>query len=267
MKYPYFRFFWSTTILLVSSNLYSHPIDELLIRSPLQQHLIDIEITEPNTGLDLVDCIYVINLDKRIHLWKHLRDALEKNGLFANRVNAINGWELSDRIIQIITPSKRKMKGGAVGCFLSHISVLKNAHENGFNIIWILEDDAEIINNLKKIPNLIRTLSNLDPKWDILYTDVRNFGINGRGCEGSLPMKVSDFLDKNLMKAGNRYGTYSLLISKSGIEKLLNYFICNLLRAPIDIEIHWIPNLRKYSIRYNLVSYIKNTTSNTEFPP
>lgn len=189
-----------------------------------------------------------------------------KNGLSVNRVNAVNGWHLSKESIKTLSFPHDNMPGGVLGCFLSHISVLKNAYENQFNVIWVLEEDAEFVGDAQRIPELVTALSKLDPKWDILYRDVRNFGITP-GSFGVLPVNSEDYLDENFMRVGNRFGTYSILISRFGIEKILYYFICNSLCAPIDVKIHWIPDIRKYSVRQSIVSYIQGADSTTEFPP
>lgn len=245
--------------------VYSNSIDEILVESPLQPYLVDIAVTELSTGMDPIDCIYVINLDERINRWNQLRDSWKKNGLSINRVSAVNGWKLNNEVIKALSFPHKKMPGGVLGCFLSHISVLKNAYENQFNIVWVLEDDAEFVGDPQKIPELITALSILDPEWDILYTDMRNFGIR-QGGFGILPVNDEDYVDENFMRPGNRFGTYSIIISKSGIEKLLHNFICESLHAPIDVKIHWTPGIRKYSTRHNIVSYVKDSISDTERP-
>ena len=253
-------------IFQLYSVLYSNSINEILLESPLREYLVDVELTKLYSGMELIDCIYVINLDARINRWNKLRNAWEENGYYVNRIKAVNGWSLSKDCIKALSFPHDNMPGGVLGCFLSHISVLKNAYENQFEIIWVLEDDAEFVGEPKKIPELIRALSNLDPEWDILYTDVRNVGIVNGGF-GVLPINQEDYLDEDFMQVGNRFGTYSIIISKSGVEKLLHYFISDSLYAPIDVKIHWIPNIRKYSVRQNIVSYIQGTDSTTEFPP
>lgn len=55
---------------------------------------------------------------------------MEKNGLSVNRVQAVNGWNLSKDCIKTLSFPHHSMPGGVLGCFLSHISVLKNAYEN-----------------------------------------------------------------------------------------------------------------------------------------
>lgn len=264
-KYIKISFLFIICISQLYSVLYSKSLEEILIESPLQEYLVDIELKELYSGMELIDCIYVINLDERINRWNKLRNIWEKKGFFVNRVNAVNGWNISKDSIKALSAPHNAMLGGVLGCFLSHISVLKNAYENQFEIIWVLEDDAEFVGDPQKIPELIKALSKLDPQWDILYTDVRNFGITTGGF-GVLPVSNKDYLNKDFMRVGKRFGTYSILISKSGIQKLLYYFISNPLCDAIDVIIHWIPNIRKYAVRRNIVSYIRGTESTTQHP-
>lgn len=118
------------SILHFYSILYSISIDEILLESPLRYYLREIEITELHTGVELIDCSYAINLDERINRWNQLRDSWKKNGLSVNRVQAVNGWNLSKDCIKTLSFPHDSMPGGVLGCFLSHISVLKNAYEN-----------------------------------------------------------------------------------------------------------------------------------------
>lgn len=254
------------TALFNFSNAYCNFLDDILNRCLFQKYLVDIKLTEFSSGIESIDCIYVVNLDEKIFRWNDLKISSEKRGLALNRVSAVNGWKLSPEVIQSITSPNRKMKAGAVGCFLSHISVLKNAYENGFNTIWVLEDDVEIVDDPQKILFILESLYQIDPQWDILYTDVKTLGlINGE--EIIITPQNTNILNNHLMRAGNRYGMHSFLISKNGIEKLLKYFLTHLLMAPIDIELHWIPNINKYSVRKNIISNISGFDSTTEFPP
>lgn len=36
---------------------------------------------------------------------------------------------------------------GAIGIVLSHLSILKDAYDRGFETIWVMEDDIDIIKN------------------------------------------------------------------------------------------------------------------------
>ena len=45
-----------------------------------------------------------------------------------------------------------------------------------------------------------------------------------------------------------------MLISRKGIKKILDYFTHVYLWAPIDVDMHYIPGIRQYSTRRNVVS-------------
>jgi GR25 family glycosyltransferase involved in LPS biosynthesis len=68
----------------------------------------------------MIDKIYYINLDKRTDRLKEITEELKKMNLEAIRFSAISH------------------QFGAVGCSLSHLSILKHARENKFQNILIL---------------------------------------------------------------------------------------------------------------------------------
>lgn len=57
---------------------------------------------------------------------------------------------------------------GARGCFMSHLSILKQAHDEGVEKLLILEDDVDFIKTIYDVlPDVITELNNLE--WDICY--------------------------------------------------------------------------------------------------
>src|SRR5262249_49315276 len=151
---------------------------------------------------------------------------------------------------------------------LSHVSVIKDALLQGFKAIWVLEDDIEFVEDPHQISGFIAKLNKIDPNWDVLYTDIdskNNLGVR-------VPALDSDFrpdrmfiyslehylkrtmLSDDLMRLGQRYGMYSLLISRKGMKKIYNYFTHVYLWTAIDIDIHYIPTIREYSITRDIVT-------------
>ena len=66
-------------------------------------------------------------------------------------------------------------KNGHKGCIQSHLIALRMAKMNDWNIVCIMEDDAEIIdkkNFNSNIKNVFNDLS--DQKWDMLTLEVCN---------------------------------------------------------------------------------------------
>lgn len=258
-------FFFIGILNFFLSNLFSHIY---LYETPIEKYLKSIEVSEFESGLLGVDCIYVINLDKRPTKWDRMKKLCKLEGLNVNRVSGIDGLKIPFKIRkELAGPYPVRLTKGALGCLLSHISVIKDAYERDFEIIWIMEDDVVFIEDVKLIPNLLEKLFDIDPDWDIFYTD-----IDSKDKKGNYIKSVSsDFrpdrmhyplkyyinrivIDDDIMKIGQRFGMYSLFVSRKGIEKILNYFTHVYLWTAIDIDIHYIPGIREYSARKDIVS-------------
>ena len=263
-------------IFTPSLNAYIYPFE-----TPIVKYLTPVNTTEFTSGFELVDCIYVINLEDRPEKWKRMQELLQQRNLNINRVNAINGWKLSDEVREELAGTySRRMRNGHLGCFLSHVSTLKHAFDNGFSCIWIMEDDVDFKEDVSQISNLLKQLTEIDPEWDIFYTDVDSMTSNGnynRPCEPKLrpdqpPISLSELNERtqithNIMKLGQRYGMYSYLVSKKGVQKLLDYFTHVYIWSNIDVDIHRIPTIREYSTTKDIVGIcFDNGISDTRNP-
>lgn len=249
--------------------------------TPTLSYLKPIELTATSSGIDLIDAIYVINLDRRTDRMERMNQILNNWDLFANRLSACDGnLDLSDWQAQELTgPYHDCMlyKGnygsysGAIGCLLSHLSVIQDAHTRGFDIIWVLEDDIEIIDNPRHIPALLKELSSIDSQWDLFYTDPDPHIHHSKTYYKALDMPSrprrpgqpfpSVSADNRKRRAAKhidrvywRTGGHSLIISKRGIEKILNYFSHVYLYDHIDREFHLIPDIRLYCSRSDIVT-------------
>lgn len=234
---------------------------------PITKYLLEYKANKKSC-LESIDRVYVINLDKHSKKWQRMKKHLQDRLIIPNRVSGVKGWELSDSVVdELLGYYSRKIGKGHLGCLLSHVSVLQHALKNRLGPIWVMEDDIEIKGDVQEIPKLIDQLNKIDPDWDILYTDVDS--VNQKG-EKSIATG-SDFrpdkkypplefylkrknINNDLMRLGQRYGTYSMIISKKGIKKIYNYFTQNYVWSHIDIELHIIPGIREYSTRYDLVT-------------
>jgi GR25 family glycosyltransferase involved in LPS biosynthesis len=232
------------------------------------KYLKPIEISEAKSGLESIDCIYVLNLDERPEKWKRVNSILKKKKLHPNRVSAINGWKLSNESKKELAGQYPvRMGGGQIGCLLTHLSIIKDAYERGFETIWVMEDDIVILENVKQIPSLLKEMNELDPDWDLFYTDVDSKNRLG------VPVLslTSDFrpdmphhslkyylkrvrLKQDIMRIYQRYGMYSVVVSKKGMKKILDYYSHLSLWSPIDVDIHYIPGIRQYSTTRDIVS-------------
>src|ERR1700722_9671216 len=136
--------------------------------SVIEKHLKPAKYKMGMHSMSKIDFIYMINLDKRPEKYEQTMRALKPYGIYPYRFSAVNGWELSFEAIddlgvkyqpgtphggicsvfrhvggqEIMSFEVMKEEGvayychslsrGAIGCLLSHISVLNDAYQSGY---------------------------------------------------------------------------------------------------------------------------------------
>jgi GR25 family glycosyltransferase involved in LPS biosynthesis len=168
---------------------------------------------------------------------------------------------------------------GAVGCTLSHLSVLQDAYDAGYQTIWIMEDDISVRGNPHLLSDWIEELDQLT-EWDVLYTDsdyLKNIDPN-KDLLTQLPMiwrpdlpffDLSILLEEvevgeHFIKVGGRSRTHSLIIRRSGMEKILHFYEEHNMFAPYDWELALVPEIRLYVLKEDIVTS-RELCSDTKF--
>lgn len=112
--------------------------------------------------MEYFEKIYIINLPER----------LDRRNEIDKQLNNIN-LSLNSANIQLFPGLRPKEAGefetaGTRGCFLSHLAVLKDASENQYQRILILEDDVNFIKEFKACAiKAFYTLRKVE--WNIFY--------------------------------------------------------------------------------------------------
>jgi GR25 family glycosyltransferase involved in LPS biosynthesis len=222
-----------------------------------------------------IDQTYVINLDLRYYKWERTRDQLEKYGIQATRVSGINGWKMDRELMKEIRKESLKwpcLSDGQLGCFLSHLAVLKDAFKRQYQCIWVLEDDIIPLEDLAELDELVAKMEVFDPEWDLLFTNINN-RIEGRMDKAMLTfeMVMGPTFDYTLFKTPVftphenedfrriycRLGTYSMIFSQRGIKKYLEYFEKEKIFFPIDMQLHCCPDRHVYISKKEYLMYDK----------
>lgn len=264
-----------------------------------------------------VDFIYLINLDRRPEKWKLSQERLAMYEICPYRFSAVNGWELSLEAINDVglkfasemdggymgtsyhlggdfTPSHELiqnlnqtyfchcMSRGAIGIALSHISILQDAYESGYETIWVMEDDIDVIQNPHILSDLIENLDEAVgvTNWDILFTDrdIRDANGNPKACYWTA--KRPDFtifsginnygmrykINDDFWKIGARWGAHSMIIRKSGVKKLLKFFKAHHIFLPYDMDYILPPGINLYTVVDDIVSNSPNAVSDNGGP-
>jgi GR25 family glycosyltransferase involved in LPS biosynthesis len=265
-----------------------------------------------------IDFIYLINLDERPEKLAQSLAQLYPYDIHPYRFSAVNGWKLTLDIINDIgvkfqpgmqggiwgtsyimqngelipeheimhVPGKTYfvhcMGRGTIGIALSHLSILKDAYDSGYQTIWVMEDDIEVLRDPRMIPNLIDKLDKLVGKkgWDILFTDVdfRNREGQYAPCSSYAPRPnfAPEDPDKfarrkdispDFRRIGARYGAHSMIIRRSGMRKILNFIREYSIFLPYDMDYVLPPNIKLYSLTYDVVSQLTHAISDNGTPP
>jgi len=161
------------------------------------------------------------------------------------------------------------MSRGAIGIVLSHLSILQDAYDMKYETIWVMEDDIEVIKNPHLLSKLIRKLDKLVGKsgWDVLFTDRDTKGQDGNYISCYDAAKRPDFvpldekrfrLKKNISadfrKIGTRYGAYSMIIRRSGMKKILDFYKKHNIFLPYDMEYCFPKDILFYTVTSDIVS-------------
>jgi GR25 family glycosyltransferase involved in LPS biosynthesis len=239
--------------------------------TPLPAFLTPIEIIEEESGIEDVDCVYVINLKERQERWLSVKEQFSSHKININRVDAVNGWKIpAESRSTLIDPRlsalrKMMLTGGEVGCILSHLSVYQDALERGFETIWVCEDDIRFHGRPEELPSLLEELFFLDPDWDLLYTEHSRLGVRmQRHRPEQIPyIALDQSISDNLARTHGRFGTQSMILSRQGLEKIMFYFYTRYLWSPIDLDLHYI-GLREYSLQKGLTKIQSQFRSDTQ---
>lgn len=280
----------------------------------LQDHLKVAEGKGNDHKIRNIDFIYMINLDKRPEKYALSQQYLKKYKINPFRFSAIDGQglpietindvgvkyephmtpvlsatfvEKKGAIIRSLELMKEYCKAyfcpemnlGAIGCALSHISVLQDAYDSNYETIWVMEDDIEVLDNPHRLSNLIDELDNLvgADHWDVLFTDYdQRIGIGKyMPCHGVPKRPDLDYgyqkkldqgvtgtqINDHFRKIEARFGTTSMIIRRSGIIKLLEFIKKHHFYFHYDGDIYLPPGIQHYGLTFDLVTNMLNPLS------
>lgn len=273
------------------------------LHAELFNHLTKIEKSKTSKGIRGVDFVYMINLDARQEKWKDSLKELQPYGILPYRFSAVVGKDLPLSTLDAVGLKYRRGmrkdvygehyssegvstqkteipgrtyfstnmgQGAVIGCALSHISILKDAYDSGFETVWIMEDDVKVIKNPHTISNYIDELDSLVGKkgWDILFTDLDTKDSNGNYVSCHLAAKRPDIKHSNrakfklnktisphLRQVGARYGAYSMVIRRSGLKKLLDFYKKHQIFLPYDLDYVLPKNIKLFTPLEDIVSF------------
>jgi GR25 family glycosyltransferase involved in LPS biosynthesis len=173
------------------------------------------------------------------------------------------------------------MSRGAIGICLSHLSVLQDAYDSGYQTIWVMEDDIQVMQNPHILSQLIQELDQTVGKnnWDILCTDQDTRDSNGNyvpcmgmaRCPNFHPKSLNQYyvnqkINRNFTLKGARFGAYSMIVRRSGMEKILNFMKKYKVFLPYDMTFNLPEGLKLYSVTTDVVAHQLGAASDNGNP-
>ncbi|MES2200121.1 MAG: glycosyltransferase family 25 protein [Chlamydiota bacterium] len=266
-----------------------------------------------------IDFIYMINLDERPEKFEQANSELNRYEIYPYRFSAVNGWKLSLETINDVGLKYRpgmtslfatsfpleaggqashgfmKEEGrayfghclvpGTIGIVLSHLSILQDAFNSGYETIWVLEDDVIALKDPRVLSDLIEKLDATIGKdnWDVLFTDQNSRSPNGESIPAMGAAKRPDMdcsleerysekytinkeVSEDFREISARFGAYSMIIRRSGIEKLLRFFAEHKIYLPYDLDYYLPEGMYKYALRYDVVTNLLEALSDNGSP-
>lgn len=203
--------------------------------------------------MECIDQIYIINLKNRTDRWNICKEQLIKNNITNyKRFDAIRP-DLTK--VNPIHYSKNNMKlsknyiTGALGCKLSHLSVINDAKVNNYSKILILEDDFLLCNNfIEKYNNTIQNIDKNNINYNMLYL---GFSI----------VRDNPYIDtkiNNLKILKNAHTTHAYILDKSFYDTIIN----EINTCYCEIDVCYANMQKKYNNIYGIFpSLIAQRTS------
>lgn len=180
-----------------------------------------------------------------------------------NKFNAINGKHINqDQLVDlnILDPNFKFLnakRSNEIGCYQSHLELLKSLKASKSQYHIVLEDDFKFVNSL----DILELLGKI-----IAQTKFNSFDIIFLGWTNENESSYMYFSD-NLYKFNSNsifYGTYGYMVNSNSIDKIIN--LLSLIDMPIDskynqlylenkLNIYWI-NPKIIEPNFNLPSTI-----------
>lgn len=178
---------------------------------------------QPETTKLGVDKIYLVNLKRRKERLEKMRKMFDLLGVEYSLLEATDGQELEDLPMNLkkyhildgyedpIT--KRPMKNGEIGCFLSHYRIWQDVVKMNYKKVIVFEDDLRFSHNgLTRIKEILQDLEASGKSWDLIYL--------GRKKQSDTE-ELWIPLHRHLSTVEYSYWTLGYMLSFDGAKKLL----------------------------------------------
>jgi GR25 family glycosyltransferase involved in LPS biosynthesis len=203
----------------------------------------------------LFDSVILINLPSCPDRLDRMHEVLTQHGISYRVFPGVDGrngdefpadvWNRDAAVSNRFMPSQRQLRGGEVGCALSHLAVYEAIIEDGLASALILEDDVDVS---CVADSILDALQSPPDGWEFLYLGVKNnrgleswafrfkrwfvYPIVRRFFHGSRAAKFDGMEMFRIsprshgagwFRAGIHHGFHGYAVTRQGAMKLLRY--------------------------------------------
>jgi len=213
---------------------------------------IDINLNDKQTGK--TSC-YLINLDRATERLHNVMRSLNELNFPVQRIQAVDGKELSDNYISSITDEITYMKffrmlpeNGTIGCSLSHLKAWKEFLKSDNEFALICEDDISF--NPSELIETIEELKKNKNIWDIVNFETLHDGYPQEIMKIAKNRQLVVYLT-NITHAG------CYLINRKTAYKLIEKFYP--IKVPVDhyFTASWEFGIKLLGIEPRIVNQVK----------
>ena len=208
---------------------------------------------------------YLINLKRAQERLNSCKKEFKKVELEYTLVEAVDGKQIklphpNFSRFRYSALHGKKINLGELGCYLSHLKVLKKFIESEHNLALVCEDDIEFNLSINKI---IEEALNCGIKFDLL----RLSGGSDINKEKGNPFRLKNLHDEFHLSInfGFKPGTGCYLINRKGAAEILKRL--KIMSLPIDhaIDRDWLLNVKSLSVTPSPVNLKKELHLNHSF--
>jgi glycosyl transferase family 25 len=169
-------------------------------------------------------------MEKVLYIPFEFFDAIDGNYLLNTKES------LSDYLKDILyyryqyISSDTKLTSGEIGCFLSHVLLWKKIINENISPALILEDDIILTENFHHY------VSCTIPDYDVIFLGHCDDSGYGKG-QVVKKIPLNDSKELSVVTAKSPACTHAYLVTKRGVNRMLNYLDQKISKKPIDLEI------------------------------
>ena len=173
------------------------------------ENFIDVKNEKSEKFNKLFDKTYVINMKNRFDRMQRSNKRLKSLGINYNMFEAVDGHSVCRH---------KNLMPGEVGCYMSHFNILKDANQNNYKSILVLEDDVVFVDDM--IDKFFEGYKHIPSDWEMIYL----------GCNHNKPYtRIND----KVVKCNHAFTTSAMIIRNTIFERLLTE--CSNMTKQIDV--------------------------------